>query len=81
MALILANKFTWLQVYSALFYLVVYHISKVCIAFIYMQHTERAVQRGWRAGVNGEWARQVRAGGQGKLGTVGGACAKVPGVL
>ena len=36
--LILANKFTWLQFYSALFYLMVYQISKVCLSLMYMQH-------------------------------------------
>ena len=43
--------------------------------------TERAVQRGRHAGENGERATQARAGGQGKIRTVGGACATVPGVL
>ena len=43
--------------------------------------TERSGHRGRHAGVNGEQARHARAGGQGKLGTVGGACATVPGVL
>ena len=36
--LILANKCTWWQVYSAFVYLMVYHISKVCPALMYMQH-------------------------------------------
>ena len=41
----------------------------------------RAGQRGRHARVNGKRARQARAGGQGKPGTVGGACTTVPGVL
>ena len=44
--------------------------------------TERAVQQGRHTGVNGEQARQARAGGgQGNLGTISGACTTVPGVL
>ena len=40
MALKLANTCTWLQVYSALVYLMVYQISRVCLAFMYMQHRQ-----------------------------------------
>ena len=36
--LILANKCTWWLVYSALVYLMVYHISKVCLELVYIQH-------------------------------------------
>ena len=39
MALIMANECNWWQVYSALVYMMVYQISKVCLALIYMQHT------------------------------------------
>ena len=34
----MANKCTWWKFYSALVHLMVYHISKVCLALIYMQH-------------------------------------------
>ena len=34
----LANRCTWLQVYSVLAHMMVYHISKVCLALMYMQH-------------------------------------------
>ena len=37
MALILANKCTWLQVHSVIFHYIVYQISKVCIALMYIQ--------------------------------------------
>ena len=38
MALGMANERTWLQFYSARFYLMVYQISKVCTEFLYIQH-------------------------------------------
>ena len=34
----MAINCTWLQVYSALVYLMVYKIYKVCLALMYMQH-------------------------------------------
>ena len=34
----LANSCTWLQVYSVIVYLIVYHISTFCIVFMYMQN-------------------------------------------
>ena len=34
----MANMCTWWQVYSAIVYLMVYRISKVCLALIYKQH-------------------------------------------
>ena len=37
----MTNKCTWWQVYIALNYLVVYQISKVCLALMYTQHTHR----------------------------------------
>ena len=40
MALVLANMCTWWQVFSALVYLMVYQISKVCLAFMYIQHRQ-----------------------------------------
>ena len=45
MVLVLANKCTWLKVYSAQFYFMVYHISKVCLALMYMQHSHMVY--GW----------------------------------
>ena len=36
--LILVNKCTWWKVYSALVFLVVYLISKVCLALMWIQH-------------------------------------------
>ena len=39
-ALILANNCTWWQVYSALVFMVVYQIPKVCLALMYMKHTQ-----------------------------------------
>ena len=35
---ILANRYSWLHFYSALFYMMVYHIYRVCLALMYMQH-------------------------------------------
>ena len=37
----LANRCNWLQVYSLPIYFMVYQISKVCIAFMYMQNRHR----------------------------------------
>ena len=38
MTLGLANRWTWLQVYSVIVNLIVYQIPNVCLALIYIQH-------------------------------------------
>ena len=40
MDLKLANKYTWLHIYSALLYLMIYQTPKVYSALMYMQHRQ-----------------------------------------